>query len=134
MYWKHSAVWDKHEVMPCMALDNNRSAELRFQFREIARRYVMIRNEQLPILIPYDEEARQIVADLTNISINFVSHRRLQPYLVSIPRNALRSLEENHVVQAHSSGVWLLLRQDAYSCGKGLSLGPLSLDSALWGI
>jgi CRISPR-associated endonuclease/helicase Cas3 len=134
MYWKHSADWDKHEVMPCMALDRNRPAELRFQFREIARRYVMIRNEQLPILIPYGKNVRQIVADLTNPSINFVSHRRLQPYLVSVPRNALRSLEENQVVQAHSSGVWLLLRDDAYSCGKGLTLGPLSLDSALWGI
>lgn len=134
MYWKHSADWDKHEVMPCMALDNNRPADLRFQFREIARRYVMIRNEQLPILIPYDENARQILADLTNPSIEFVPHRRLQPYLVSVRRNALRSLEENHVVQAHSSGAWLLLRQDAYSCGKGLSLGPLCLDSALWGI
>lgn len=134
MYWKHSADWDKHEVMPCMVLDNHRLTELKFQFREIARRYVVIRNEQLPILIPYDGEARKILVDLTNPSIDFVPHRRLQPYLVSVPRNALRSLEENHVVQAHSSGVWLLLRRDAYSCGKGLSLGPLSLDSALWGV
>ena len=134
MYWKHSADWDKREIMSCMALDKNRPDNLKFQFREIEKRYVMIRNEQLPILIPYDEEAQQILADFTNPSIDCVSHRRLQPYLVSVPRNALRSLEENHVVQAHSSGVRLLLRQDAYSCGKGLSLGPLSLDSALWGI
>jgi CRISPR-associated endonuclease/helicase Cas3 len=134
MYWKHSADWDKHGIMPCMALDKNRPAELRFQFREIARRYVMIRNEQLPILIPFNRKAQQILADLTNPSVDFVPHRRLQPYLVSVPRNVLRSLEDNHVVQAHSSGVWLLLRRDAYSCGKGLSLGPLSLDSSLWGI
>lgn len=134
MYWKHSADWDKHEVMPCMTLDKNRSDNLKFQFREIAKRYVMIRNEQLPILIPLNRKARQILADLINPSINFVLHRRLQPYLVSVPQSALRLLEENHVVEAHSSGVWLLLRQDAYSCGKGLSPGPLSLDSALWGV
>lgn len=134
MYWKHTVDWDKREIMPCMALDKNRPDNLKFQFREIARRYVMIQNEQLPILIPFNRKARQILADLTNPSIDFVPHRRLQPYLVSVPRHALRSLEENHVVQAHSSGVWLLLRQDAYSCWKGLSLGPLSLDSALWGI
>lgn len=134
MYWQRSEDWDKHRIMECMRLDPYRPEELRFQFRAIEERYKLIRDAQLPVLIPYDEIAADLIAELENPFVDYVSNRKLQPYLVSVPERSIRELEANGVVKAHESGVWILLRADAYQPQKGLTLDARSLDAALWGV
>jgi CRISPR-associated endonuclease/helicase Cas3 len=134
MYWKKSNVWDKYGIMERMKLDLNRPSELLFQFREIEERYALIRDARLPIFIPYDPIAENLLSELQNQAVDYVPHRKLQPYLVSVPEYNLRELENNGVVRAHESGVWVLLRRDAYTPKKGLVLASISLDAALWGV
>jgi CRISPR-associated endonuclease/helicase Cas3 len=129
MYWQRSGDWDKHLIMECMALDSSRPDELPFQFRTIEERYKLICDTQLPILIPYNEIARDLVSDLESPFIDYVPNRKLQPYLVSIPERSVKELEANGVVRAHESGVWILLRKDAYTPQKGLSLDAIGLDA-----
>lgn len=43
-------------------------------------------------------------------------------------------MEASGMVQAHSSGVYVLLRKDAYTDAKGLALETLGLDQSLWGV
>jgi CRISPR-associated endonuclease/helicase Cas3 len=132
LYWKRSDAWDKCKIMECMRLDVNRPADLHFQFREIEKRYVLIRDAQLPIFIPFDSTAENLFSELLNPAVDYVPHRKLQPYLVSVRERELRELERNGVVEAHESGMWVLLRKDAYKPEKGLDLGPVSLDGAYW--
>ena len=54
-YWTQEARWDKHGVMKTMSVDDQRG-RLLFQFREMAAAFRMIRDEQLPVLVPYCED------------------------------------------------------------------------------
>lgn len=130
-YWKSSDLFDKHRVLP---LTTMQGVQTRFQFREIAERYKIIRDEQFPILIPYGHEGKNLLDALQSHALPFVSHRQLQPYLVSVPRHTLHVLEQEHAVQEDESGVWLLLRDDAYDDAQGLKLEALGLDARAWGV
>jgi CRISPR-associated endonuclease/helicase Cas3 len=132
LYWQRSEDWDKHRIMECMALDSSRPGELPFQFRAIEERYKLIRDTQLPILIPYDEIARDLISELESPFVDYVPTRKVQPYLVSIPERSVKELEANGVVRAHESGVWILLREDLYRPQKGLALDAIGLDAAPW--
>lgn len=134
LYWKKSDAWDKWGIMDCMKLDSNRPSELLFQFREIEERYALIRDAQLPILIPYDGIATNLLSELQNQVVDYIPTRKLQPYLVSVPERTLGQLESNGVVRAHESGVWVLMRKDAYTQDKGLVLDSINLDPLLWGV
>ena len=80
-------------------------AQTRFQFREVAKRYKIIREEQFPILVPYGLEGKNLLDALQCNALPFVSHRLLQPYLVSVPRHTLYAHDQQHAVQGHESGV-----------------------------
>jgi CRISPR-associated endonuclease/helicase Cas3 len=127
LYWQRSKDWDKHRIMECMALDSSRPGELPIQFRAIEERYKLICDTQLPILIPYDEIARDLISELESPFVDYVPHRKLQPYLISVPERSIKELEANGVVRAHESGVWILLRKDAYTPQKGLTLDAAPL-------
>ena len=132
-YWGRRDRWDAKNILSMFSLDRYRGTT-RFQFREAEAAYRLIEDRSLPILIPYDENARGLLRALANGQVEFIMQRYLQPYLVSVPERTLCSLESAGVVQSHESGVYLLMRQDAYSDKKGLRLEPLQLDPNLWGI
>ena len=134
LYWKKRESWDKKHIMPMTQLDQNRPHRAPFQFRDIANNYRLIEDRQLPILIPFDQKSQEFVSNLLSGQVNFVPDRQLQPYLVSVPERTLREMEHNGFLQAHDSGVWVLLRKDAYTSAKGLTLESISLDPALWGV
>lgn len=130
-YWRSSDLLDKYGIMSCMRIDTRRG-ETRFQFREIEEKYKIIRNSEVPILVPYNDEAEDYLARLQSPHVPFVSQRLLQPYLVSVPERTFNGLVRDHVLQLHESGVGLLLRPDAYSQERGLRLEDLGLDAKLW--
>ena len=132
-YWGRRDRWDAKNILSMFSLDLYRGTT-RFQFREAEDAYRLIDDRALPILIPYDEKAKGFLRALANGQVEYVSQRYLQPYLVSVPERTLRSLENAGIVQAHESGVYLLIRQDAYSDKRGLRLEPLQLDPSLWGV
>jgi len=131
MYWKNKLSWDKEEVMEEMSLSGS---SLILQFREIARKYVLIRDNQLPVLIPFNEEAERLQEQLESPYVDFVPQRKLQPYLVSIPKPQAREMEKAAVIRLHESGVYLLLRKDAYTQQTGLRVEDIGLDGAYWGV
>ncbi|MCL2659040.1 MAG: CRISPR-associated endonuclease Cas3'' [Acidobacteriaceae bacterium] len=132
LYWQKSNDWDKNGIMQKMALDGDprRNDPLLFQFREIESKYKLIIDNQVPILIPYNKIAEKLQGDLEKGFVKFKSHRELQPYLISVPEHTIRKLKD--VVEPHESGVWLLLRRDAYTAQKGLAPDAIGLDTAHW--
>jgi len=123
-YWSQSQSWDKKGVMPELRPDVH-SEFLRIQFREAAHKYKLIEEEQYPILVPYDRRARAMWNALQG-GADYISQRKLQPYLVSVHIWDLDKLKREGAVHEHASGVWLLCNDALYSNAQGL----MSADSA----
>lgn len=135
LYWRKRDEWDKYGIMAKTELvAKDGSLEPRFEFRRIAEQYRVIRDAQLPILIPFDEDAAEYARQLVSGFVEFVSQRKLQPYLVNVPKRAFDGMVASGIVLSHESGVGLLLREDAYNARTGLSLDTLGLDPQLWGM
>jgi len=134
-YWSQQDLWDKKKIMSnnMMWLDRNRGRAV-LQFRQIETAYKVIDDRQLPILVPYQKEGQKFRLQLLNGSVDFIPHRQLQPYLVSMPQGIVRELESRGIVQVHDSGVWVLLRADAYDVSRGLDPERVGLDPELWGV
>ncbi len=131
-YWSQKDNWDKHKVMEKMTFDSARGRAL-LQFREVADAFQMIRDDQLPILVPYNAKAVVLRDRLMGGKVPFVPQRELQPYLVSVRKEAMRQMNERGFVEEHESGVWLLLNRSLYSDNKGLDPASTRLDPAYWG-
>jgi CRISPR-associated endonuclease/helicase Cas3 len=130
-YWSQQDNWDKHHVMEKMKLQNNRAL---LQFREVARAFRIIQDDQLPILVPCYKKAKILWDKLMAGHVPFISQRELQPYLVSIRKEAVRQMNDRGFVKEHESGVWLLLNRSIYSANKGLDPASTRLDESLWGV
>lgn len=120
LYWSRKHAWDKYEVLSALSA-GGRELFLPLQFRAAASRFQMIRDEQLPILIPYDDKACMMRDRLVRDPDLCIPQRRLQPYLVSVHPAFLRALQERTLVVEHPCGVWLLVNSAAYSPKRGLS-------------
>jgi CRISPR-associated endonuclease/helicase Cas3 len=131
LYWSQKQNWDKHHVMDRMKFQQNRAL---LQFREVASAFRMILDDQLPVLVPFDAKAEQWRDKLMAGNLPFVPQRELQPYVVSVRKDAVWKMQERGFVHEHESGVWLLLNRSLYSSKKGLDPASTKLDAALWGV
>jgi CRISPR-associated endonuclease/helicase Cas3 len=88
--------WDTKDIQSDYKLTQNRALPLHFQFRTVAEKFRLIENDQTPVLIPYDNEAKKLLDDLRRDSIPLHRDlfRRLQPYTVQIRS---REFHENRV-------------------------------------
>lgn len=78
--------WDSKEILEDYRLNQDRSLPFGFQFREVAKKFRLIENEQVSVVIPYDDESKALVEELRNESIPLHRDllRRLQPYVVQL--------------------------------------------------
>ena len=132
-YWLRKDGWDKHKVMEKMGFDRARGRAL-LQFREVACAFRMIEDDQIPVLIPCYKRAAILRDRLMGGSVPFIPQRELQPYLVSVTKDALGQMNDRGFVTEHESGVWLLGNQSIYSSSKGLDPASSRLDESLWGV
>jgi len=130
-YWGQKARWDKYGVMQLMSLDRQRG-HVNIQFREIAAAFVLIRDEEVSVLIPRPGEGEWMWDRLSLNKVPYVPQRELQPYLVSVRKPAVQQMLKAGFVQEHESGVWLLLNRSLYSASKGLNPEATTLDESLW--
>jgi CRISPR-associated endonuclease/helicase Cas3 len=132
-YWSQQHQWDKHHVVPDLSADPNRPDLMDFRFREAARKYVIIRDDQNPVVVPYEREGRRLRDRLIESpEIDYRLLRDAQQYSVGVPDNLLHRLIENTTVMPHESGLcWLLVNDDAYSSKKGLSPEVVGIDTSI---
>ena len=94
----------------------------------------MIRDDQLRVLVPYDAKADLLRDKLLAGSVPFMPQSELQPYLVSVRKEAVQQMYRRGFVAEHDSGVWLLLNRSLYSKDKGLDPESTRLDESLWSV
>jgi CRISPR-associated endonuclease/helicase Cas3 len=92
LYWQKGehaldalTVEARRGILPAIA---ERAAEHSFSFRAIADAFRLIDEAMEPVIVPWDDDARKILARIAGAALaTGADLRRLQQYTVSIPRN-----------------------------------------------
>lgn len=106
----------------------------------LATRFRMIDSVQMPVIVPYDDTARDALKALRYADKSGGLARRLQPYLVQLPRQGFEALRKSGAVQPVAPERWgeqfmALTVMDLYSKDFGLSWDDpafLKGESLVW--
>ena len=125
----HEVYWVKGEELDSkhiLAKTKGRHHTCDFPFETIAHEFKVISTSALPVIVPYDETARQLVRDLNHVPRPGAITRRLQPYVVTVPRDARARLVAAGAVQFVREAEFdeqfaVLENESLYSCDVGLT-------------
>lgn len=106
----------------------------------IADKFRMIDTVQMPVIVPYDDEARDALERLRYSDKNDSLARRLQPYLVQLPRHGFDALRQAGAIQPVAPEKWgeqfmELVNMGLYDARFGLSWEEPSfirVENLLW--
>ncbi len=101
---------DKHGIQ---------SLRQRLNFRTVAERFQMIGEATVPVVVRYNKKAESLIEAISSRGLNRELSRDLQPYMVSVYRNKVASLERDGLIEAISSGLYLWL--GSYDRVRGIS-------------
>lgn len=94
-------------------------------FEMLASKFRMIDSVQMPVIVPFDEEAQAALGELEFAEGCAVIARRLQPYLVQVPRQAYAALQQAGAIQPvnekrYAEQFMVLVNPDLYHPRFGL--------------
>lgn len=94
-------------------------------FEHIAHQFQVIQSAQQPVVIAWDDTARQAIEALRHSDTAGSLARQLQPYLVQVPRQAFAALRQAGAIQPIAPERWgeqfmALVNMDIYSPQYGL--------------
>jgi CRISPR-associated endonuclease/helicase Cas3 len=134
IYWSAGAQdgLDKKQILDRL---KERERDLLFPFEAIARDFKLIEDGMLPILIPFDDEARGLLKDLETTERVSEVARRLQPYVVQVPPGQFTRLCAVGVVQPvapqrFDEQFWALVSGGLYRPDVGLTWDDPTYRSA----
>lgn len=122
VYWTQGAELDGKRLLKVH--DENRR-EFSFPFQNIARDFKMIEAHMKPVIIPFDDEARQLIASLSYAEHTGGIARKLQQYVVQVPEKGFESLVKVGSVQTITPEIfgdqfWVLVNESLYNERAGL--------------
>lgn len=125
-YYEQKARWDKYGI-----LDNSNlrfepgrpDLPFHFQFRTIAENFRLIENWQVPVIIPYDDRATNLISELGNESIHLHRNllRGLQRYTVQISPRVLSEYASAFEPMRDGQYHVLICKETHYSDDFGLT-------------
>ncbi|MGY6554310.1 MAG: CRISPR-associated endonuclease Cas3'' [Wenzhouxiangella sp.] len=91
----------------------------------LAAKFRMIDTVQMPVIVPFDDDAREYLKSLRHVDKSGGLARKLQPYLVQLPRNGFDALRKAGAIQPVAPEKWgeqfmELVNMDIYSCEFGI--------------
>jgi len=123
-YYQQSRRWDSKDILSEFKLDGrDKTLPFKFQFQTAAANFRLIDDWQIPVIIPFDDQARTLINQLRNptIPLNRNLLRALQRYTVQIsPKlrdDNLRSFEALRDDQFHA----LISKELNYSDDFGIT-------------
>ncbi|MEO5365912.1 MAG: CRISPR-associated helicase Cas3' [Magnetococcus sp. WYHC-3] len=134
IYWRNGEDLDEKNIMQ---LFQERVSALDFPFKTVAEAFRMIETPLMPLFVPWDESARQRLADLPNLQGDRLKQalRGLQSYVVQIPPKAMGILKDARVVEAvdpwrFEERFLQLINKDLYKEETGLNYEDPAFMSA----
>jgi CRISPR-associated endonuclease/helicase Cas3 len=114
----HDSDLDKFQILQKL---NNSAPDLDFSFREIAKRFQMIRSDTKTIIIPWGNEGKKRVDVLRNCFVETKDIiRNLQRYTVQIhPQSFIKIKDHCEIIKDE---YWVLNNMNSYSKTTGLNL------------
>lgn len=111
-------------------------------FEYLARKFRMIESTQLPVIVPFDQNARAALGELEHAEVCGGIARRLQPYLVQLPQSGYNALRQTGTIQPvrperFGEQFMQLMVSDLYDPRYGLSWekpGYVAAEHLVWGI
>lgn len=123
LYWqKGGGELDARDLMGKLA----RSRPDSLPMETLEREFRMIENLQMPVIVPWDEEARKLIKRLEFAEGCGGIARQLQPYIVSVPRYGFDALRKAGAVIPVAPDQWeeqfmVLAHEGLYDKNFGLS-------------
>lgn len=128
LYFKHvyNGKGTELDSKNILKMHSDHASKLTFPFQNIAKAFTMIESHLLPVIVPCDKEAEQLINDLRFADSVGSIARRLQPYLVQVPKagfDALRSAGAISCIEPQKYGdqFWRLENMDLYDKQAGLT-------------
>lgn len=123
LYWQKGD--DELDAANLMGLTKNSRIDS-LPMETLAAKFRMIDSVQMPVIVPYDDEAREALERLRHAEKSGGLARRLQPYLVQLPRQGFDALLRSGAVQPVAPESWgeqfmALMCLDQYDRRFGLS-------------
>lgn len=110
--------FDAHNVI---ALLDKGARRIDFEFEEAARKFKLIDENTVAIIIPYDDTARKLIDDLADTPAPFKVLRQLQTYTVNVYEHEFQNLQSKGVITTIADSYHVLdMRQ--YDDNTGLIL------------
>ena len=120
-YWSQQARWDAKRVMECFKLTDN--DPLLFRFATAAERFRLIDAIYEPVVIPYDDRAKELLDPLYRgapVTANLL--RQLQRYTVQIPERTVCAHLGTKLIRVADQLTVLTEKRIGYSDDLGLTL------------
>jgi CRISPR-associated endonuclease/helicase Cas3 len=102
----------------------------------LAEHFKMIESAQMPVIVPFDDDARSTIRDLQFVEGPQGISRRLQRYLVQVPRHGFDALRKAGAIEAIRPEKWgdqfmVLVNESLYDSEVGLSWDdPVFIESS----
>lgn len=119
LYEFEGANLDEHNIIERF---EEGAAQLRFPFREVGERFRLIDNPLAPVIIPRDEECRDLVARARRHGASLDLSRRFQPFVVQVYPHELTELQRRRAVEVVGGQYTVLTDLSLYDEEIGLSL------------
>ncbi|WP_077529550.1 CRISPR-associated endonuclease Cas3'' [Vreelandella utahensis] len=122
LYWQKDKELDANDILGRV----NRSQVDNLPFEWVSDQFRMIESTMIPIIIPYDDEARDAIKTLEYADRIGGISRRLQSYLVQIPEQGYKALKSAGAVQPirqeeFGEQFLVLVNEDLYHPRYGLN-------------
>jgi len=117
LYWRKADQLDKQDILHCF---EEGKETFDFNFRDAAERFRLIDESGEPLIIPWDENARDLLRDLEYAETPARLLRRLQRYTVNVPKWAMDGLRTVGGVEVRQERYNVLSHMHWYSDALGL--------------
>jgi CRISPR-associated endonuclease/helicase Cas3 len=129
LYWKHGDRLDKHHILELL----NHRGELKIRFRSAADRFRLIPDVQLPVVVRYEND--ELLKELERLEKRGWEpdrdiRRRLQRFIVSIPRYVHQQLADAGKIVERFPGTWVQEFGSMYDPQLGLQTGEPGIFEA----
>jgi len=119
---------DPHGILELLAPQDGKP---HFAFRSAARQFQLLDHpEEVPILIPWNQQAQELLTQLAQTGPTRFLLRSLQRYTVTLPRSQAKQLQADGGVLEVQSGLLQLVDLKLYSPDTGLSPSRIQSKTA----
>ncbi len=131
-YYQQKTKWDTHQILDDFSFaQNSKELPFLFNYKTAADKYKLIKNQQIPIIIPWDDKAKKLCEQLRNetVPLHRDLFRALQRYTVQIYSNQFN--KNQHQFESVRDGEFhiLICPETHYSETYGLNLTDEAVNS-----